>query len=96
MKIGLTMLILRVLLYLEGIYIMKILCPECYAKMKDKSPHLIKCFLRPIYILTQFPEAGYCPICNKIWNEDGREIILTGHINVELEKIYNPSRREDD
>ena len=75
---------------------MRMVCPECYQKMKDlPRDQMIRCFLSNVDIFTQYPEAGQCPTCRKIWNEDGREIVVTGHINVELkEKEYNPSRRE--
>jgi uncharacterized CHY-type Zn-finger protein len=79
---------------------MLMVCPECYQNLKKQGKEkegkeLLRCFLRKVDIFPQYPEAGQCPYCRKIWNEDGREIIVTGHINVELkEKEYNPSRRE--
>jgi hypothetical protein len=64
--------------------------------LKKQGREETECFLGKIDIFLQFPEAGQCPLCRKIWNEDGREIIVTGHIDVVLkEKEYNPSRRED-
>jgi Zn-finger nucleic acid-binding protein len=58
---------------------------------------MIECFLDRVDIFTQYPEAGQCPRCRKIWNDDGKEIVVTGQIKVEVKgKDYNPSRREDD
>ena len=75
---------------------MRLVCPECYPYHKKQGKDTIECFLRKVDIFLQYPEAGQCPLCRKIWNEDGREIVVTGNINVELkEKEYNPSRRED-
>ena len=75
---------------------MLMVCPECYHSLKKKGGNMVECFLREVLIFTQYPKAGQCPRCNKIWNDDGKEIIVTGQIKVELrEKEYNPSRRED-
>jgi hypothetical protein len=79
---------------------MLIVCPECYPYIKKQGRDVIECFLRPVGIFLHFPQAGQCPRCRKIWNEDGREIVVTGEIKVELKEKnddnYNPSRREDD
>jgi Zn-finger nucleic acid-binding protein len=75
---------------------MRMVCPECYPYLKNKGRDTIECFLDRVDIFPQFPEAGQCPRCRKIWNDDGREILVTGQIKVELkDKEYNPSRRED-
>lgn len=78
---------------------MLMVCPECYSYIKKQGRDVIECFLHPVSIFTQFPRAGQCPRCRKIWNEDGKEIVVTGEIKVELkekdDKDCNPSRRED-
>lgn len=75
---------------------MRMVCPECYYRLQKegKGREMTDCFLSPITIFTKYPQAGECPLCKKIWNDDGREIIVTGQIKVETKlKEYNPSRR---
>lgn len=76
---------------------MLVACPECCPVLRKQGRNTMACFLDRVHIFTQFPEAGQCPLCNKVWNEDGKEIIVTGSIKVELKaRKYNPSRREDE
>jgi len=79
---------------------MLLVCPECHNYLKKQGRDIIESFLSPVKIFLQYPEAGLCPRCRKVWNEDGREIVVTGEIKVGLKERsnddYNPSRREDD
>ena len=67
---------------------MLMVCPECYKILLKRGKDTIGSYLNRVDIFNQFPEAGQCPCCKKIWNEDGKEL------KVEIEiKDFNPSER---